>query len=140
MSRIKVQRKFLALFLGAVSLLGLATPAMANNYKDTGWSGNLYPWRNRVQTEPRAKTDKSPVYVLLNYRSNNGVTWAWAEAPTSTNVGTSVISIKELQPRHIDTYIYEKGYRQALAAFSDGNNDSAIVGINGVWSPDTYGY
>lgn len=36
--------------------------------------------------------------------------------------------------------IYERGNRQALAAFPDGKNDCAIVGINGVWSTDPYGY
>ncbi|BDR54676.1 hypothetical protein KIMH_07870 [Bombiscardovia apis] len=130
-------KKFAGVVLALVTSLGFAAPAMANNHADTSWSFTLTPWNNLGKTGARSKTDTSSVYARVNWRSNTGPVWAWAEAGNSANVGTAVVPIWSGQSVKISQYIYEWGYRSARLCISDANGDSATVRVTGVWSPDS---
>lgn len=61
---------------------------------------------NRTLSKERQNTCICGIYFI----GDSDITRAWAETPTSADVGTSVISVKEFQLRHIRTYIYEREY------------------------------
>lgn len=128
------KRVFILLAVLASSLC-FATPALANNHADTGWSMYLSNW-NTADTPNRQKQDASSGYILVQTASGNRQVRAWMLGYGNEPVGSQTVKLGPGQWSYVTNYAYEwYGRKQVHMRIQNTANVSGSAA--GLWSPDS---
>lgn len=137
MNAITNKKKFVMVLAMVVAMFCMATPAMANNHGDTGWSAYLNGW-NTVDTPNRQKQDASYGYIKAQSVSNNRQIRAWMLGFGNEDVSSATVYMTSGQSRLVSNYTFERfGRKQVHMRIQVNANYSGTTVASGVWSPDS---
>ena len=131
-------KKIAAVALSLITTLGFATPALANNHRDTEWSFTLTSY-DIGRTGPRQKQDDSYTYAKLNKKSDKGQVQVWVERTyQKPDVKSAHIYLSVGQEGRISQYAYEMyGKVQVSLCVQNANKNATRAVVSGLWSPDS---
>lgn len=132
----EIPKKVFILLAVLASSLCFATPALANNHADTGWSAYLKNWQT-VDTPNRQKQDASSGYILAQSVSNGRTIRAWMLGYGNEDVQSQTVRLGSGQWSYVTNYAYEwYGRKQVHMRLQNTANYSDTT-ASGLWSPDS---
>ena len=131
----KKTRWLMTALVFSIIAIGIIQVAYASNHSDTDFELSV-GWDRCDYSDFRAKTDSSPVYILIT--DGPGITWIWVvnTSYVHQNSGSGLAQVPPNAPRLIHTNVYENGYG-SCAIGSEYN--PIFDDVKGVWSPDSIG-
>ena len=131
----EIPKKVFLLLAVLASSLCFATPALANNHADTGWSAYLTGW-DTADTPNRQKQDASSGYIMVQSTSRGRSVRAWMLGYGNENVGSATVTVGPGQSSYVTNYAYEwYGRKQVHMRIQNLANVSGSA--SGLWSPDS---
>ena len=117
----------------------------AGNYHDTSYYIEYSGDGSDIAISPRAKTDKTPVYVYNKGTKTQRTIVAGTNSMSNYNgidydnctYGNPYRDIKPNTYQYISSLVYERGYAYAYLVMSTTNHTAGV--LKGVWSPDSIG-
>lgn len=141
---LKLKKKASGLFLTGLLLvgaLGVAIPAMANNYSDSDFKFSLS--NSMKYTGARKKTDKSKLYMKCKSVSVKNASYTAHAIGTNSKDKTGTdcsrgrtYNFSAGSTHYMTSWVKENGFKYARIGASP--NYSYSFTAKGVWSPDNY--